>query len=65
MNDHEYNCMACSITITACCMCKAIHTLQTCKEYQEVLRVKVANKMAYSYTAPTEGITWVRYVCRY
>ena len=33
-----------------CLLCKAIHTPQTCKEYQEDLRIKAANDKAAQET---------------
>lgn len=45
---NEFNCMVCGKK--NCLLCKAIHTPQSCKEYQEDLRINAANDKAAQET---------------
>ena len=48
-----------------CLLCKAIHTPQSCKEYQEDLRIKAANDKVAQETQKMIEVCTVKCVCAY
>ena len=58
---NEFNCMVCGKR--NCLLCKAIHTPQTCKEYQEDLRIKAANDKAAQETQKMIEVSIYNRVC--